>query len=89
LAIRVHPWLGVEVGAAVWPGTVSDSTGRFNESAELRDGPVVGLALGALRIGFFNVFDTYPPVTNDQNGHETLLYDPRGRMIYANLKATF
>ena len=43
----------------------------------------------ALRVGFFNLFDTYPPVTRDQNGHETLLYDPRGRMVYANLKAIF
>jgi len=43
----------------------------------------------ALRVGFYNVFDTFPPATRDQNGHETLLYDPRGRMFYANLKATF
>lgn len=43
----------------------------------------------AVRVGFYNVFDTFPPVTRDQNGHETLLYDPRGRMVYANVKATF
>jgi iron complex outermembrane recepter protein len=43
----------------------------------------------SLRIGVYNVFDTFPPTTRDQNGHETLLYDPRGRILYANLRATF
>jgi hypothetical protein len=43
-----------------------------------------------LRVGLYNVFDTYPPATRDQGGgYETLLYDPRGRIFYANLNATF
>jgi iron complex outermembrane recepter protein len=43
----------------------------------------------ALRVGFYNLFDTFPPETRDQAGHETLLYDPRGRLFYANVRATF
>ncbi|HET8934594.1 MAG TPA: TonB-dependent receptor plug domain-containing protein, partial [Polyangiales bacterium] len=43
----------------------------------------------SFRVGAYNLFDTFPPVTRDQNGHETLLYDPRGRVAYANLKAVF
>jgi iron complex outermembrane receptor protein len=48
----------------------------------------VGQEVG-LRVGFYNLFDTFPPETRDQGGYETLLYDPRGRMFYANVRATF
>src|SRR4029077_5629468 len=41
------------------------------------------------RIGIYNVFDNLPPPTQDLNGYETLLYDPRGRMGYAKLVATY
>lgn len=41
------------------------------------------------RIGIYNVFDNLPPPTQDLNGFETLLYDPRGRMGYAKLIATY
>lgn len=41
------------------------------------------------RIGVYNVFDAMPPPTRDTNGFETLLYDPRGRMLYAKLSGTF
>jgi hypothetical protein len=43
----------------------------------------------SVRIGFYNVFDTLPPATRDTNGYETLLYDPRGRMVYAKLSSSF
>ena len=46
----------------------------------------IGKELG-IRVGLYNVFDTVPPATRD--GYEMLLYDPRGRMFYANLNATF
>jgi iron complex outermembrane receptor protein len=41
------------------------------------------------RIGVYNIVDTPPPATHDTNGYETLLYDPRGRMVYAKVAATF
>jgi outer membrane receptor protein involved in Fe transport len=41
------------------------------------------------RIGVYNVADTLPPPTHDTNGFETLLYDPRGRMVYAKASAAF
>jgi hypothetical protein len=43
----------------------------------------------SFRIGLYNVFDTLPPATRDNNGFEALLYDPRGRMVYAKLISTF
>ncbi len=42
-----------------------------------------------LSVGFYNVFDTLPQQTRDLNGFETMLYDPRGRMVYAKLSSTF
>ncbi|HEY2734415.1 MAG TPA: hypothetical protein VGI70_10545, partial [Polyangiales bacterium] len=41
------------------------------------------------RIGVYNIADTFPPATHDLNGYETLLYDPRGRTVYAKLSSTF
>jgi iron complex outermembrane recepter protein len=43
----------------------------------------------SLRIGLYNVFDTLPPATRDLNGFDTLLYDPRGRIVYAKLVGTY
>jgi outer membrane receptor protein involved in Fe transport len=47
-----------------------------------------GKELG-FRIGVYNLFDRLPPATRDTNGFETLIYDPRGRMVYAKLNVTF
>jgi len=43
----------------------------------------------SLRVGVYNVFDTLPPATRDNNGFETMLYDPRGRMAYLKLVASY
>lgn len=43
----------------------------------------------SLRVGIYNVFDTLPPPTQDTNGFETMLYDPRGRMAYLKLAASY
>jgi iron complex outermembrane recepter protein len=43
----------------------------------------------SFRVGVYNVFDTLPPATRDTNGFETMLYDPRGRMAYLKLVATY
>jgi iron complex outermembrane recepter protein len=43
----------------------------------------------SLRVGIYNVFDTLPPATRDNNGFETMLYDPRGRMAYLKLVASY
>jgi iron complex outermembrane recepter protein len=42
-----------------------------------------------LRAGVYNIFDTLPHQTRDLNGFETLLYDPRGTMVYAKVSALF
>ncbi|HKU37041.1 MAG TPA: TonB-dependent receptor, partial [Polyangiales bacterium] len=42
-----------------------------------------------LRIGIYNMTDSLPEQTRDLNGFETLLYDPRGAMVYAKASATF
>jgi iron complex outermembrane recepter protein len=49
----------------------------------------VGLKELSLRIGVYNVFDTLPPATQDNNGYESLLYDPRGRIAYAKVIGTY
>jgi iron complex outermembrane receptor protein len=41
------------------------------------------------RIGVYNMFDTLPQQTRDLNGFESMLYDPRGAMVYAKASATF
>jgi iron complex outermembrane receptor protein len=43
----------------------------------------------SFRIGFYNIFDVLPPPTKDINGFEALLYDPRGRMVYAKMSGAF
>ncbi|MET0387826.1 MAG: TonB-dependent receptor [Polyangiales bacterium] len=43
----------------------------------------------SMRIGLYNLFDRLPPPTRDNNGFEAMLYDPRGRMVYAKLISTF
>ena len=43
----------------------------------------------SLRIGIYNVFDTLPPATQDNNGFDATLYDPRGRMAYLKLLASY
>jgi iron complex outermembrane recepter protein len=43
----------------------------------------------AFRVGVYNLFDAMPTPTRDINGFETMLYDPRGRMVYAKMSATF
>jgi outer membrane receptor protein involved in Fe transport len=43
----------------------------------------------SLRVGIYNIFDTLPPATRDTNGFETMLYDPRGRMAYLKLAASY
>jgi iron complex outermembrane receptor protein len=42
-----------------------------------------------IRVGVYNMFDTLPDQTRDLNGFETMLYDPRGAMLYAKLSALF
>ena len=41
------------------------------------------------RIGVYNMFDALPDQTRDLNGFETMLYDPRGAMVYAKVSALF
>jgi outer membrane receptor protein involved in Fe transport len=49
----------------------------------------VGNAL-TLRVGVINLADQAPPiVTTARWGYEPLLYDPRGRMVYAKLLGEF
>jgi iron complex outermembrane recepter protein len=50
---------------------------------------VVGEEL-TIRVGSYNVFDTYPPHANGASTpYEAGVYDPRGRMFYAKLSSTF
>lgn len=42
-----------------------------------------------LRAGVYNIFDVLPHQTRDLNGFETMLYDPRGTMVYAKVSALF
>jgi iron complex outermembrane receptor protein len=41
------------------------------------------------RIGMYNVLDAIPPSANATVGYEVMLYDPRGRMVYAKLISQF
>lgn len=43
----------------------------------------------SLRVGIYNLFDTLPPATQDNNGFDATLYDPRGRMAYLKLLASY
>jgi outer membrane receptor protein involved in Fe transport len=43
----------------------------------------------SFRIGAYNLLDKLPPATRDTNGFEAMLYDPRGRMVYARLVAMY
>lgn len=43
----------------------------------------------ALRIGLYNVFDKAPPRAVENAGFESLVYDPRGRMVYGKLMGSF
>jgi iron complex outermembrane receptor protein len=43
-----------------------------------------------IRVGIINLADQAPPaVTSERWGYEPLLYDPRGRLLYAKLTAKF
>jgi outer membrane receptor protein involved in Fe transport len=41
------------------------------------------------RIGMYNVLDAVPPSANATAGYDVMLYDPRGRMVYAKLISQF
>jgi iron complex outermembrane receptor protein len=49
---------------------------------------VIGHEL-TVRVGVYNVFDAAPPRAAETAGFETLIYDPRGRMVYAKLIGGF
>jgi iron complex outermembrane receptor protein len=42
-----------------------------------------------MRVGVYNLLDTQPPVANSTVGYDVLLFDPRGRMVYAKLITQF
>ena len=43
----------------------------------------------SLQIGVINAFDKAPPYVATNGGYESRTHDPRGRMVYAKLIATF
>jgi iron complex outermembrane receptor protein len=40
-------------------------------------------------LGVINAFDEAPPLVRTQTGYDPRVFDPRGRMVYANLKHRF
>lgn len=43
----------------------------------------------AISVGAINLFDNLPPFINSDGGFETRTHDPRGRMVYVRLQASF
>jgi len=43
----------------------------------------------SLQVGVINAFDKKPPYVSTNGGYESRTHDPRGRMVYAKLSASF
>jgi iron complex outermembrane receptor protein len=86
-----HYLTSIEDDNAIGPdGSVGHLSAMFTLDAQyaytVKDW--IGKELTA-RIGVYNLTDQLPDQTHDLNGFETMLYDPRGAMVYAKVSALF
>ena len=50
---------------------------------------IVGVENSRFTIGLINAFNKRPPFVNSDGGFETRTHDPRGRLLYANMRLSF
>ncbi len=72
------------VGSRVGSMTTVDAQYTFNLGSLFDGGES-----SSIQVGVINAFDKKPPYVSTNGGYESRTHDPRGRMVYAKLSASF